>query len=219
MTLNRLPLQSLVPKASWSSAIEGVELEVGLVPGGVRLVGGPLDPAHGGLGRGERLVAVALASGRDGPGHGRAEGARLGRAGHLHLEAGDVGVDLHDQGVLLGDAAAVDDVADLDPVLLEAPDDGQGAERRGLDEGPVDLLGLGVEGQADEEAGQALVDEDRPVAVEPVEGEKPGFAGLEGRGLAGQGGVGAFFGPPGSIVLTNQLKMSPTADWPASSPR
>ena len=177
--------------------VEGVELEVDLVARGVRLEDRPLDPAHGGLGLGERLVAAALAAGDDGPGHGRAQGAGLGRAGDLHLQAGDVGVDLHDQRVLLGDAAAVDDVADLDPVLLEAPDDGQGAEGRGLDEGPVDLLGLGVERQADEEAGQALVDEDGPVAVVPVEGEKARFAGLEGGGLAGQGGVGALLRPAG----------------------
>src|SRR5512143_471344 len=76
--------------------VKRVELEVDLVARGVRLEGRPLDPAHGGLGLGERGVAIALAAGGDGSGHGRAEGARLGRAGDLHLEAGDVGVDLHD---------------------------------------------------------------------------------------------------------------------------
>ena len=160
-------------------AVERVELEVDLVVRGVRPVDRSLDAAHRRLGLGERLVPAAAAARGHGPGHGRAQGAGLGRAGDLHRQAGDVGVDLHDQGVLLGDAAAVDDVADLDPELLEAPDDGQGAEGRGLDEGPVDLLGRRVQGQADEEAGQALVDEDRPVAVVPVEGEQAGLAGLE----------------------------------------
>ena len=190
--VEQVPAPGLGPEGVVELPVEGVELDVDLVARGVGLEDRPPDAAHGGLGLGERLVPAALASGGHGPGHGRAQGAGLGRAGDLHLQAGDVGVDLHDQGVLLGDAAAVDDVADLDPVLLEAPDDGQRAEGGGLDEGPVDLLGLRVQGQADEEAGQALVDEDGPVAVVPVEGEEARFAGPEGGGLPGQRGVGAL---------------------------
>ncbi|MCK7541254.1 MAG: hypothetical protein MZV63_65390 [Marinilabiliales bacterium] len=65
--------------------VEGVEFEVDLVAGGVRLEDRPLDPAHGGLGLGECRVPAALAAGGHGPGHGRAQGAGLGRAGDLHL--------------------------------------------------------------------------------------------------------------------------------------
>ncbi len=72
---------------------------------------------------------------------------------------------------------------DLDAVLLEPVDDGQAAESRGFDQGPVDLAGRGLERLAQDEAGQPLVDEDGPVAVVPVEGEKPGLAGLEPRRL------------------------------------
>ncbi len=113
-----------------------------------------------------------------------------------------------------------DDLADLDAVLPEALDDRQGAEGRGLDEGPVDLLGPRAERQADEEAGQPLVDEDGAVAVVPVEGEEARLAGLEGGRPPRQRLVRALASArPAAISLTNQLKMSPTADCPASSPR
>ena len=51
----------------------------------------------------------------------------------------DVGVDLHHERVLLGDAAAVDHFLDLDAVLLEAVDDRQRPEGGGLDQRAVDL--------------------------------------------------------------------------------
>ena len=85
----------------------------------------------------------------------------------------------------------------LDAVLLEAVDDGQRAEGRGLDERAVDLRRRGVKRLADEQAGQALVDQDGAVAVVPVEGEQAGFAGLELGRLPGQGLVRALDRPAG----------------------
>ena len=62
-----------------------------------------------------------------------------GRAADLHRPVADVGVDLHHEGVLLGDAAAIDDLLDRHAVFLEAVDDRQGAEGRGFDQRPIDL--------------------------------------------------------------------------------
>jgi hypothetical protein len=67
-------------------------------------------------------------TGDDRAGDGRAQRAGLRRARDLHRAARHVGVDLHDQRVLLGDAAAVDDLFDLHAVFLESVDDRQRAE-------------------------------------------------------------------------------------------
>ena len=48
----------------------------------------------------------------------------------------------------------------------------QRAEGGGLDQGAVDLGRRGVQRLAEEQAGEALVDQDGAVAVVPVEGEQ-----------------------------------------------
>jgi hypothetical protein len=135
--------------------------------------------------------------GDDSAGYGRAQGAGLGRAGDLHLLPRDVGVDLHDERILFGDAAAVADLIDGDAVLLMPPDDGQGAEGGRFDERPVDLLGPRPERLADEKSGKPLIDEDRPIAVVPVESEEPDWPGRRRRFLRVSASCEPFLGPPG----------------------
>ena len=66
---------------------------------------------------------------------------------------------------------------DRDAVLLEAIDDRQGAEGGGFDQGAVDLRRRGVQRLADQQAGQQRIDQDRAVAVVPVQGQQAALAG------------------------------------------
>ena len=75
------------------------------------------------------------------------------------------------------------------PYSGDALDDGARAEGGGLDERAVNFGAGGVEGLADEEAGEHGVDEDGAVAVVPIEGEQAARAGAGGGGFAGQLGV------------------------------
>ena len=59
------------------------------------------------------------------------------------------------------------------PSLLEGLDDGPRPEGGGLQQRAVDVLGPGVQGQAGDHAAQMVVDQDRAVAVVPVEGDQP----------------------------------------------
>ncbi|MCK7541253.1 MAG: hypothetical protein MZV63_65385 [Marinilabiliales bacterium] len=122
-------------------------------------------------------------------------------------QAGDVGVDLHDERVLLGDAAAVDDVADLHPVFFEPPDDGQGAEGGGLDEGPVDLLGLRAQGQADEKA-RSGAGRRGPCGCRCASRGRGGPDSPGARAAASRVSAAwePFFGPPGSISLDEPVE-------------
>ena len=94
-----------------------------------------------------------------GPEDRRPQGAGLGRPADLHRPVADVGIDLHHQRVLLGDAAAVDHFLDLHAILLEAIDDRQRAERRGLDQRAIDLGSRRVQRLPDQQAASAA---DRP---------------------------------------------------------
>lgn len=113
-----------------------------------------------------------VCSADDGAEDGCAEGAGLRGAGDLDGAVGDVGVDLHDEGVFGSDAAAGDDVVDRDAVALDLVDDGECAEGGRFDEGAVEVSGRGGECFADDESGEEGIDEDRAVAVVPVEGEE-----------------------------------------------
>ena len=83
---------------------------------------------------------------------------------------------------------------DRHAVFLEAVDDRQRAEGRRLDQRPVDLRRRGVQRLADQQAGQQRIDQDRAVAVVPVEGQQAAFAGPELLGLAGEVGVRVALG-------------------------
>ena len=69
----------------------------------------------------------------------------------------------------------------LHAVFLEAVDDGQRAERRGLDQRAINFRRRRVKRLADEQAGEPLVHQDGAVAVVPVQREQAAFAGLQFR--------------------------------------
>ena len=104
----------------------------------------------------------------------------------MHRAAGHVGVDLHQQRILLGDAAGADDPVDSHAVFPNALDDRARAERRRLDQRAIDLGARRIEVLPDQQAGQQLIDEDGPVAVVPVERQQAGLARLLPRRLGGQ---------------------------------
>ena len=91
-------------------------------------------------------------AGRDGSPHRRAERGSLPGCRNGDLATEDVGEDLHQQRVTLGKAAARDDRIDRQPRLLERLDDHARAERRRLDQRPVDLRRARRERHADEQA-------------------------------------------------------------------
>lgn len=138
------------------------------------------DGGHAGL-----QVGDGVGSGGGGTEDGGSEGAGLFAAADFHGAVDDVGVDLHHGFVFDGEAAGVDDFLDGDAVLFDSIDDGEGSKGGGLDVGAVDFVGFGVEGLADEQSGQARVDQDGAVAVVPVEGEEAAGTGfLIGDGFA-----------------------------------
>src|SRR5690606_32147768 len=86
-----------------------------------------------------------------------------------HRLPDDIRVDLHEQIVLLGNAAAADDPVDSDAVLTQPLDDGARAKGCRLDEGAIHLGPRRVQRLPDDEPRKTRVDEDRAVAVVPVE--------------------------------------------------
>ena len=100
-------------------------------------------------------------------------------AADLDLTPGHIGVDLHQQFVLLGQTAAGHQLADRHAVLLEGIHDDARAVGGGFDQGAVDLLGPGRQGGAQQQAGQVHVHQDAAVAVPPVERQQAGFAGFQ----------------------------------------
>ena len=62
-------------------------------------------------------------------------------------------------------------------MLLHAVDDGQRSEGGGLDVGAVNFMGLGVQGLAEQQAGELDIGEDGAVAVVPVERQQTGGTG------------------------------------------
>ena len=87
------------------------------------------------------------------------------------LQAGDVGVDLHQEPVLQ-QAAGHDELLDGHPGIAEGVHDGAGAEGRGFQQCPVGVLGLGGEGLAHHHAGEFVVHQHRAVARVPVQGDQ-----------------------------------------------
>ena len=100
-------------------------------------------------------------------------------------------------------------------VLLETLHDDARAERGRLDPGAIHLGGGGLQRQAEDAPGQARVHQHGPVAVVPVQRQQAALARLQLRRALRQLLVPL---PAGWMPLTNQLKMSPTADCPASRP-
>ena len=96
----------------------------------------------------------------------------------------DIGEELHEQRACFGNAAAGDDLGQLDPVLGEVLHDPPVAKRYRLEQRPIDVLAGGMECEATEHAGEVGVGQDRAVAVEPIECDEAGFAGTQLRSRA-----------------------------------
>ena len=95
-------------------------------------------------------------------------------------------------------------------VLLDALDDRQRAEGRGLDQRPVDLVRLGVQRLAQQQAAQAHIDQDRAVAVVPVQRQQAVLAGLlRGRRL---GQVHELLVLRRAVAVGNQMVHEPEED-------
>ena len=98
--------------------------------------------------------------------------------GDLDLAAGHIGVDLHQQFVLLRQTAASHQLMDRHAVLLEGIHDDACAVSGRFDQGAVDFLGLGRQGSAQQQAGQVHIHQDAAVAVPPIECQQAAFARL-----------------------------------------
>ncbi len=113
-------------------------------------------------------------------GHGsenrRAQRAGLCRAADLHRPIAHIRVYLHHQGALFSDAAAVDDFLDRYAVFLKPIDDRQGPEGRGLDQCPVHFRRRGVQCLPHQETGKQWIDQNRAIAVVPIERQQSAFA-------------------------------------------
>ena len=106
-------------------------------------------------------------------------GAEAGgrRGGHEHGLVEHVGVDLVEHGVVLRDAAGVDDALDGHAVLGHALEDDAGVEGGAFD-GGEELVLRGVdEVPAEGDAAELGVDEHGAVAVVPGEAQQAGLAG------------------------------------------
>ena len=167
-------------------SIKGVKPLIDGVGFGVWGVDSWEQACHGVLCGGDGVVASCFFTGDDGTGDGGSEGAGLRASGDFHGSACDVGVDLHDERIFFGDAAAVDDLSDLDAEFFKSFDDREGAEGGGFDQGAIDFGRGGVERLAQEQSCEFLIDEDGAIAVVPVEGEQARFAGFEFGGLSGE---------------------------------
>ena len=154
-------------------AVEGVELGIDGDVFGDGLIHFFPDGSDFGL-----QVLPAASAGGHGSKNGGTKGAGLLALADFHGLADDVGVALHEGGVFDAEAAGVDDFVDLDAVVFDALDDGEGSKSGGLDVGAVDLVRFGVQGLAEKQAGEADIDEDGAVAVVPVEREQARGAGF-----------------------------------------
>src|SRR3984885_10149394 len=115
-----------------------------------------------------------------------AESACLTGAGDLDDAAGDVGIDLHEQRILLRDSAGAHNLVRRHAVLAEALDDRARPERRRLDQRAVDIGPRRRQILTEQQAGEALIDENGPIAVIPVEPQKAGLAWALLRRFSGQ---------------------------------
>src|SRR6202048_1864937 len=161
-------------------AIERIEALVDCGRLGVRL-NGPVAWAEGGL---CFLDCLERPGGHEGEDAG-AEAGGQGRGGE-HGLAEPGGGDLVERGVVLGDAAGVDDAIDANAVLGHALEDDAGVEGGAFDGGAE--LGLrGVDQvPAEGDAAEFGIDEDGAVAVVPAHAQEAGLAGAIMLDAAGQ---------------------------------
>ena len=106
---------------------------------------------------------------------------------------------MHEQRIFLSDAAGAHNLVRGHAVLPEALDDCARPERRRLDQRAVDIRPRRIKILTEQQAGEALVDENGAIAIIPVEPQKPGLAWTLLRGLCGQ------FRMQGSVPAQNDL--------------
>ena len=122
--------------------VEAVELVVCSLVVGDGGVGDFLEACHRHAGG----IKVGVGSRNHGSGNSGAQSATLRGAGDSHFTTRDVGVNLHQEGVLFGNAAGADNAINGDVVFLEAFDDGAGSEGGGFNQSAIDFGWSRVEG-------------------------------------------------------------------------
>ena len=112
--------------------------------------------SHGADG-GKDVMMAAAASVRGGGEDGGTErgSLRTGRRADFHAE--DIGVNLHEERIFEGNAAAGDDIVDGNAVFSEIVDDFSGSEGACFDECTVDVFGPCGKRHADDESGQPRI--------------------------------------------------------------
>src|SRR5258706_9371946 len=90
----------------------------------------------------------------------------------------DVGVDLQQQLVVLWQPARDNDLLDWYAVSFEVIDDHARPIGGGLEQRPVDFLRPGRQRQAEQHASQIDIDQDRTIAIPPVQGQQAALSRL-----------------------------------------
>ena len=112
--------------------------------------------SHGADG-GEDVMVAATASVRGCGEDGRTERGGLRASGRADFHAEDIGVNLHEERIFEGDAAACDDVVDRNAVFSEIVDDFSGSEGTCFDERAIDVFRPRGKRHADDESRQPRV--------------------------------------------------------------
>src|SRR5258708_20111 len=121
-------------------------------------------------------------------GNRRPKGTSLAGTRDMHRATGHVCVDLHEQGIFLRNAPAANHTINWYSVFPDPLDDHAGAEGRGLDQGSVNIGTRGMKRLAEHGATEPRINENRAVAIVPVEGDKAALSGFLG---------GCFLSKPG----------------------
>ena len=117
------------------------------------LIGNCRFCSHGADG-GKNVMVAATVSVRGGGEDGRAERGGLSAGCRVDFHAEDIGVNLHENWIFEGDAAACNDVVDWNAMFSEIVDDLSCAKSGSFDERAVDVFRPCGERHADDESGQ-----------------------------------------------------------------
>ena len=174
------------PKRSCSVRYSRIEQIVGSVSARIRRVRLVAQATHVLGGIDDRVVSPGRGAGDHRAEDRGSECRRLPGAGNREPAPGDVGVDLHQELVPLGESAARDDLVHSHASALERLDDHSRPEGSRFDQRAIDLGHPRRERHADEQSAQVGVDEHRAVPVPPVEREQAALARPQPRGFLRQ---------------------------------
>ena len=82
---------------------------------------------------------------------------------------------MHHEGVFLRNAAAVDNLLDLDAIFFKAINDRERAEGGRLDERAVDFRRGAVQRLTDQQPAEKRVDKNRAITIVPIERDEAAF--------------------------------------------